>query len=485
MKTYIIFDTNVLFQRSYNDYSKFTLHPIYYEIRGKIERHDVENHFEILVPEITINELFRHQVESFQEKINSLIDTYKTFKQIYEISFSMNEDFDYEAYLHMVKEQYIKGNGIKLLPICSESRFSAIVSRALNKLAPFDGGEKASDKGFKDAVIWESILEFASKNKGQYIFLTHDKGFREKLKKEFENSTGNLIMIFNKDQLREVDLYIEDYSTEQNIKIKLQMIYEKLQDHFEDFILKLKTEKIKSIEVNKTACLVTEINFKHEIIDLNEVGVENYKFKLKGFLIAEKKGFRVELEIIIDILVSVDPKSFSVMSLKFDGIEGALPSGDLMDVNISPFEYLPDDVEEYVLPDEDDDIPQIESYLTEQKIKEEIHQSPQNDTLGLEKEFIKYLSGERYSNFFNGTNLQGNQQFQTELLETITLNVRPDWDKFPSGVARMRKSLRNLLKQYCVEDINTGELVELVIEQAVRDYRHFIEENEKNLKSYL
>lgn len=44
------------------------------------------------------------------------------------------------------------------------NRFESIVNRAFSKLPPFEGKDKKSDKGFKDAFVWESVLEFALKH---------------------------------------------------------------------------------------------------------------------------------------------------------------------------------------------------------------------------------------------------------------------------------------------------------------------------------
>lgn len=46
--------------------------------------------------------------------------------------------------------------------IATNQRFDSIVDRAFEKKPPFEGKDKKSDKGFKDALLWESIFEFVS-----------------------------------------------------------------------------------------------------------------------------------------------------------------------------------------------------------------------------------------------------------------------------------------------------------------------------------
>lgn len=187
MKTYIIFDTNILFTRDYKDFSIFEFNSVYDEVQGKIERNDVIDRFELRVPEITVKELFKQQLQSYNSNIETIKNSYSKFDKIYEVGLQIDEKFDYENFLEKKKDQYIARRGIKILSICKEEKFVRIVERALNKEAPFEGKDKKSDKGFKDALIWESILEFAEENEGKYIFLrlikVLKKNYRWNLKK--------------------------------------------------------------------------------------------------------------------------------------------------------------------------------------------------------------------------------------------------------------------------------------------------------------
>lgn len=98
---------------------------------------------------------------------------------------------DYADYIHKQIDEYKVSissgiNKIIELPIPKEKCFGRIVTRAFEKEAPFEGKEKNSDKGFKDVLIWESILELAEMNpKSEFIFYSQDKGFKEKLVAEF------------------------------------------------------------------------------------------------------------------------------------------------------------------------------------------------------------------------------------------------------------------------------------------------------------
>ena len=108
-----------------------------------------------ILPEFSISEI---KIDDYIEYITKEIDTYKS-----EIQSGINN--------------------IMVLPIPSDNRFKGIVQRAFDKAPPFGGKEKNSDKGFKDVLIWESILELTFSHKyANILFYTKDKGFKEILK---------------------------------------------------------------------------------------------------------------------------------------------------------------------------------------------------------------------------------------------------------------------------------------------------------------
>ena len=191
---------------------------IFDDIQGKIERHDVTDRFEQLIPEITISELFQKQTQAYKKEYEEIKKIYKKFEHMYSVDLVFESEFEYEKFIEEKKQSYILQKGIKILPICGEGRFHKIVERALDKKAPFEGVDKQSDKGFKDALIWESMLEFAEKNEGTYLFFTGDKRFKGELELEFKDFTGNNIFIFGKDEKQKLDIYIEEHSSEKKFK---------------------------------------------------------------------------------------------------------------------------------------------------------------------------------------------------------------------------------------------------------------------------
>lgn len=90
--------------------------------------------------------------------------------------------------------------GTNIIPFSKdEESFSQILERAYQKQAPFLSDPKASDKGFKDSLIWLSLLKFFKENGSDHVvFVSDDGGFKNNAKiltEEFLKVTGKTIEI--------------------------------------------------------------------------------------------------------------------------------------------------------------------------------------------------------------------------------------------------------------------------------------------------
>lgn len=108
----------------------------------------------------------------------------------------LNEELEkFRDRVQQTYEKYFEERVIKY-DISSEG-FDFILRRAFDKTPPFIEG--TSDKGFKDTLLWLSIMEFFKNNgENEVIFLTDDKGFVKKadvLINEFEEYTRKTIQI--------------------------------------------------------------------------------------------------------------------------------------------------------------------------------------------------------------------------------------------------------------------------------------------------
>lgn len=72
-------------------------------------------------------------------------------------------DINYAEYIHSIIEEYRGSlssdiNKVIELQVASEVRYQSIVRRAFAKRPPFEGKDKKSDKGFKDALYGKAFL---------------------------------------------------------------------------------------------------------------------------------------------------------------------------------------------------------------------------------------------------------------------------------------------------------------------------------------
>ncbi len=106
-----------------------------------------------------------------------------------------------EAEKEITQKGYIDLFGKNIIPFASDkATFSKILDRVYKKIPPFLSADGASDKGFKDSLIWISLLDFFQTvaDEDDVIFVTNDNGFRksaDELCKEFKEHTGKNITI--------------------------------------------------------------------------------------------------------------------------------------------------------------------------------------------------------------------------------------------------------------------------------------------------
>ena len=235
---YLIFDTNALFQayEKKADFTTFSFNATFENVIDMINKLDIYNQVTVAIPSVVWNEMEKQIIEKHDELLLSYrnIITKKLFP---EYSIIENPTIKYPEYIKTkiveYKEEITKGlNKVIEIPVASNNRFESIINRAFSKLPPFEGKEKRSDKGFKDALLWESVLEFALKHpKSKIIYYSKDNAFGEFLQKEFtENVVDSALFICkNEDEVKtqlemwakEIDKYsyqpIEEYEENEEI----------------------------------------------------------------------------------------------------------------------------------------------------------------------------------------------------------------------------------------------------------------------------
>lgn len=324
-KRYIlIIDTNILFQsyQSYADFTSFSLNSSFQNVIEMINRLDIYDNIEIAIPAVIWNELKKQIVEAHEKRIVE----FEKWK-FPEYSVKQNKVVNYDIYIDKKISEYkttlLNGiNKIIELPIPTEKCFERIITRAFEKEAPFEGKEKNSDKGFKDVLIWESILELAENNpKSEFIFYSQDKGFKEKLVNEFTGLFPNaeIFICSKKDEVKEqLQSWAKEIDAYSYLPIQEDVEYQKLNEWINsvDLIIQLIDYDFDIVEKSRLikSTSMHLISYKNiEIHDENENdAIYSFDSKLKilysffnGALTEEIINVHIEVEYNIDEIFSI------------------------------------------------------------------------------------------------------------------------------------------------------------------------------------
>jgi hypothetical protein len=309
-KTLVIFDTNKI-RNNFEwekDYSCFEPKGDFLKIIEFIEKNKLEKIIFIGLPEIVVDELVNTRSENFNRQLESIKSSIKKLGGLPCCNFSKiklpKEDYNYRNFIKKKIKAYINDKKFILILNLEKSLYKqtlqVLIEKATQKKQPF--GE--SKKGFKDALIWEIVLNTKDIDKYFTIFILseNEKDFDFALQEEFK-------IKFSK------DLNLE-FNTEALI-VSLENIYG-LYIKYPDIIEIMKTEYFKEILTNYISDNFEIIIKNFEIInilnisevteqDLEDFGlgdlyqndiVQNFKFISLIFINDDKK---YESNLIIDL----------------------------------------------------------------------------------------------------------------------------------------------------------------------------------------
>lgn len=190
MKNIVIVDTNFLINNTGN----------IKEIIEELTSNDIE----VYVPEIVKEEFINIQLRKLEETYNKLESLKKSQKVIdlkyrkKELSRKMVED----AYDKIFENNF----NDKIIIYNREEMLNRVLQRNRYKQPPFYNESNSSDKGFKDTIIFLTVLDFIIdfKDEANFYFITSDNGFikyKKEIEKEiFEKSIKNITILDGKDK---------------------------------------------------------------------------------------------------------------------------------------------------------------------------------------------------------------------------------------------------------------------------------------------
>ena len=304
----LIFDTNALFQayEKKADFTTFSFNSTFENVIDMINQLDIYNQVTVAIPSVVWNEMEKQIIEKHDE----LLSTYKSMiskKRFPEYSIQENPDINYPEYIKNKLTEYKKE-----------------ISVGLNKVIelPFEGKDKKSDKGFRDALLWESILEFSLTHRNsKIIYYSKDNAFGEFLLNEFAENVSDSSLFICKNE-SEVKVQLEAWAKEID-KYSYQPIeeFDENQEIIDwlnsgDFLVQIIDRNFGLVEKGRlitstTAHLISIDNI--ESLNSDENAIEYYIEAVLQFIYELKDGGKTQDTINVGINVKMlDDATYSV-----------------------------------------------------------------------------------------------------------------------------------------------------------------------------
>lgn len=277
--TEVFFDTNFLRKKNIDDFSKFNFSTQFEDFIDFLGANDVVDYYKINISEITIEELKKQINDKYKEELLKLKQSYNKFKNVHNIKFNEDEVIKYNEILKELIRKYIEFYNINMIETKNIS-LQKILNRAINKNKPFVGENGNSDKGFKDAVLWESIIEYAkiSENKNFILFTKNIQDFPKELENEFEIATNKKIEIINEISIMQEKILLEQSNVVKDI-LTLNWLNENIQtliDKINEYVIESEDSNgYQMVDIKKIEDLVNKGNDFYSFMVFNiEDGIE-------------------------------------------------------------------------------------------------------------------------------------------------------------------------------------------------------------------
>lgn len=183
---YTFIDTNLLYDEKldhnvFNTQSMNELLKIrnnYNEIFGDSKK------IHLHIPEIVIKEVISLKHESSKREFKKIETSVRYLERTVIKEELLDIKKNFKEKITTNGDSFLLENEIIEVPCCSNNYFENIVQKAVDKKIPFKPkydakkNRETGDNGFKDTVIWYSIIEYIKKqeiqNNDQVIFLTNN-----------------------------------------------------------------------------------------------------------------------------------------------------------------------------------------------------------------------------------------------------------------------------------------------------------------------
>ena len=258
---------------------------------------DVKNNYELFISQLVIEEVkgkrIRQTIKNYKN-IKDKIEEAKKENKWLNISDETNIEEITQEQEKKLDEWLIKAFNNNIIKINSNNLLEKILERCKYKKPPFNNDDGASDKGFKDTILFLTLMEFIIDREFDEIYLfTSDKvinKYKLELEKEFFETTRKKINIIdsNLNDLYEI-LNIEKINKKSSdLNQNDEEMFPKAQDNKND--IKVRTTKILNdiftdLEIANGWSFVTWEKVKLE--DIKNI-LEGLKEKINIFIFLEE-----------------------------------------------------------------------------------------------------------------------------------------------------------------------------------------------------
>lgn len=254
IKTLIVFDTNVLRDMLGKEvvYNSFTFGKSYNELDTFIKESGLEEYVTLSVSTMVIEELKNQKKRAYKQDIANLKEIVKRLEGLPHIPENSipipDEDFDCGVFIEQNATAYIAANNVNTL-VYKEEHASSILNNMVQKVvttdkpqSPFAISGPYKDAGFKDGIIWETLMHFDMVlGYDKVIFLSKDGDYKENCLDDFTQKWNRHIKI-EKDKNNVIAELKKDYGN----YIEEKAIHDFAdKEYFRDYLfdqLKVKTE---------------------------------------------------------------------------------------------------------------------------------------------------------------------------------------------------------------------------------------------------
>lgn len=122
---------------------------------------NLDDLFVVYVTQVSIDERIAQECRKIKEKYDDLEKLSKNYEGIAKIEIIQSYDEKKAFYETRMQHHYESTFGSNIIGISKDaSTFSKLLDRANYKIPPFASADNSSDKGFKDSLIWISVIDF-------------------------------------------------------------------------------------------------------------------------------------------------------------------------------------------------------------------------------------------------------------------------------------------------------------------------------------